>query len=113
MGDGSYEAAQYLNSLPNAKQLVVWSDKGAFCESFVGLCKVGFHKNDVQGFNFNYFIVSTGRKNRSLKMSGPFEQPVSFTKLYSSDSPASFRINIGNRPNDFEKVVKTQDILSK
>lgn len=113
MGDGSYEASQYLNSLPNAKQLVIWSDKGAVCESFVGLCKVGFHKNDVKGFNFNYFVVSNGRKNRSLKMSGPFEQPVSFTKLYSSDSPASFRINIGNRSNDFEKVVKTQDILSK
>ncbi len=111
MGDGSYQAAQYLNSLPNAKDLTIWSDKGATCESFLGRCNVGFHKNDVKGFDFDYFVASTGRKSRSLKMSGPFKDPVSFTKLYSSDGPYSFKINLGNRPNNFVKVVKTQDLL--
>ncbi len=112
MGDGSYEAAQYLNGLPNAHNLTIWSDKGATCESFVGRCKVGFHKNDVQGIDFDYFVASTGRKSRSLKMSGPFKDPVSFSKLYSSSSPADFKINFGNRPNNFIKVVKTQSILN-
>ncbi len=74
MGDGSYEASQYLNGLPNAHNLTIWSDKGAVCESFLGRCKVGFHKNDVKGFDFNYFVASTGRKSRSLKMSGPFKE---------------------------------------
>ncbi len=111
MGDGSYEASQYLNGLPNAHSLTVWSDKGATCESFLGRCNVGFHKNDVMGFDFDYFVASTGRKSRSLKMSGPFKEPIGFTKLYSSGKPYSFKINLGNRPNNFVKVVKTQDLL--
>ncbi len=109
MGDGSYEASQYLNQLPNANELTIWSDKGATCESFLGRCKVGFHKNDVRGIDFNYFVVSIGRKSRSLKMSGPFKNPVSFSQLYATDTLADFRINFDQRKNNFIKVIKTKN----
>lgn len=111
MGDGSFEAARYLNSLPDAKDLVVWSDKGAVCETFVGTCKVGFHKNDTKGFNFNYFIVSAGRENRSLKMSSAFYGPADFKKLYSDEEVGSWHIYMGGRLNDFVKVVPAADIM--
>lgn len=37
-GYGGYEAAQFLNALPNARNLVVWSDYDGFCTFFVGRC---------------------------------------------------------------------------
>ncbi|MFA6285080.1 MAG: glycosyltransferase family 39 protein [Parcubacteria group bacterium] len=36
MGEGSFEAATYLNSLPGAHEMTIWSDKGAVCEVFAG-----------------------------------------------------------------------------
>ena len=38
MGPGSYEAAQFLNALPNAENLTVWTDKSGLCNFFVGRC---------------------------------------------------------------------------
>ena len=110
MGDGSYEVAQFLNTLPNAKDLTIWSDKGAVCETFAGTCKVSFNRNDVQGFDFKYFVVSTGRKNRSLKMSNIFNDSVDFKKLYSSEELGIFHINFGGRANNFVKVVPIENI---
>jgi len=110
MGDGSYEAAQFLNTLPDAKNMTIWSDKGAVCETFAGTCKVSFNKNDVKGFTFKYFVVSIGRKSRSLKMSAIFNDSVDFKKLYSSEESGIFRINIGGRAEDFVKVVPFENI---
>lgn len=110
MGDGSYEAAQFLNTLPNAKDLTIWSDKGAVCETFAGTCKVSFNRNDVKGFDFKYFVVSTGRKSRSLKMSNIFNDSVDFKKLYSSEEPGIFHINFGGRANSFVKIVPIENI---
>lgn len=114
MGDGSFEAAAYLNSLPDAQNLVIWSDKGAVCETFLGKCKVGFNKNDTISFTFDYFVVSTGRKSRSLKLEGAtdFDYKIDFEKLYMAkfENP-DFEINFGKNPNDFVRVVKTEKIL--
>jgi hypothetical protein len=103
MGDGSYEAAQFLNALPDAKNITIWSDKGA-------VCKVSFNKKDVIGIDFKYFVVSVGRKSRSLKMSSIFNDTVDFKKLYSSEESGVFRINIGGRTENFVKVVPFENI---
>ncbi len=110
MGDGSYEAARFLNTLPNAKDITIWSDKGAVCETFLGTCKVSFSKKDVLGTDFKYFVVSAGRKSRSLKMSAIFNDSVNFKKLYSSEESGIWRINIGGRANDFVKIVPVENI---
>ena len=39
-GYGGYEAAQYLNNLPDAKNITVWVDVYGVCEFFVGKCIV-------------------------------------------------------------------------
>jgi hypothetical protein len=114
MGDGSFEMAKYLNGLPNAQNLIIWSDKGAVCETFMGTCKVGFNKNDTVGFDFDYFVVSTGRKSRSLKLEGStdFESKIDFQKLYMSGfKNADFEINFGKNPNNFVRAVKTEKII--
>ena len=109
MGDGSYEAAQYLNSLPDAEKLTIWSDKGAVCETFAGRCIVSFKKNDVRDKNFDFLVISTGRKSRSMKMGGPMNSMFDFKKLYSPDFGV-YKLEINDRPDNFVKVVRAQDI---
>jgi 4-amino-4-deoxy-L-arabinose transferase-like glycosyltransferase len=113
MGDGSFEAATYLNNLPNPQELVIWSDKGAVCETFLGKCNVGFNKGDTKDFNFDYFVVSTGRKSRSLKLhsAGYWEQNIDFQKLYSSEEPGIFKVNFGGREDNFVKISRSEDVL--
>lgn len=116
MGDGSFEMARYLNSLPNAQNLIIWSDKGAVCETFLGKCNVGFNKNDTEGFHFDYFVVSLGRKSRSLKLNsaGFFEQDIDFVKLYSTDfQKSAFQVNLNSNPNNFVRVVKASEVVKK
>ncbi len=109
MGDGSFEAAQYLNSLPNAEALSVWSDKGAACETFVGDCTVGLTAKRWRGHHFDYFITSTGRQSRSMKMSGYINSIVDMQKMYSSDL-YDFKINLDNRPDNFVKVIRSEEV---
>ena len=109
MGDGSYEAAQYLNSLPNAKNLKVWTDKSGVCQFFVGkFCKSGF-SFDGRGWTFDYFVVSAGRESRTTKMTlskvnGGNDGLTRLDKLYLINDTV-FRLNIGGRGGDFIKII--------
>ncbi|MFA5962022.1 MAG: glycosyltransferase family 39 protein [Parcubacteria group bacterium] len=40
-GYGGYEAAKYLNSLPDAENLLIWTDYNGYCPFFKGLCIMG------------------------------------------------------------------------
>jgi 4-amino-4-deoxy-L-arabinose transferase-like glycosyltransferase len=110
MGDGGYETAQFLNRLPGAQNIIIWSDKGVVCETFVGRCITGFRKNDLAGVNFNYLVVSTGRKSKSLKTNSLLDDLFDMKKVYSSDYPCVFKIEMGGQPNNFVKIAKTEDI---
>ena len=114
MGDGSFEVAQYLNGLPDSSDLIIWSDKGAVCETFLGECKVGFSKKDTQNIDFDYFVASTDRKSRSLKLesAGYFDKNIEFERLYSTEG-GIYKITIGGRPNNFVKVVPTEELKNK
>lgn len=111
MGDGSYEAAAYLNSLPNAKNFAIWSDKGAVCAEFIGKCNIGFSKKDLSDKNFDYFVISTGRISRSMKLSGSVNDIIDFRKIYSSEEYTK-KIIIGERPDNYVGIV-SGDILGK
>ena len=101
MGEGSYEAMDYLNNLPNAQNIAIWSDKDTACDAFVGSC----YWNKTHPAKIDYFVVSTDRKLRTLK-SIRFD----LTKAYESKNPA-FEVLINNNPNNFVKVVKSEDII--
>lgn len=109
MGDGSYEAAAYLNSLPDARNLVVWSDKGAVCNEFVGTCNIGFTKKDLEGKHFDYFVISVGRLSRSMKLSGGVANLVDFKKVYSS-SVYEKNFSIGGRENNFVRIIRADAV---
>ncbi|EKE16357.1 MAG: hypothetical protein ACD_11C00019G0001 [uncultured bacterium] len=107
MGEGSIEAAYYLNTLPGAHEMTIWSDKGAVCEAFVGRCFINFKSKTFKENDIKYFVVSTDRKSRSLKMSGGKVDDVDFNKLYSHQNP-EFEIIIGGRDINFVKVIKAE-----
>ncbi len=110
MGDGSFEAASMLNALPNARDLVVWSDKGAVCTEFIGTCNIGFSKKDITGKSFDYFVISTGRISRSMKLSGAVNDIIDFRKLYDENTPYEASIVVGGRPDNFVRVIKASAI---
>ncbi|MDO9231846.1 MAG: glycosyltransferase family 39 protein [bacterium] len=106
MGEGSFEATNYLNSLPNAQNMIIWTDKGTVCERFAGLCYTDF-KPKTQQKNIDYFVVSTDRKLRTLKL---IVNPSDLQQAYESKNPA-FEVLINNNPNNFVKVVKSDIII--
>lgn len=110
MGDGSWEAADFLNRLPHSRELTIWSDKGAVCAAFVGDCRTGLSQKDLRNLHPDYVVVSSGRRSRTLKLSHPGSDPLDFKKAYQTDSTAT-TITIGGRSDNFVKVIPG-DILT-
>jgi len=106
MGEGSVEAAYYLNTLPGAHEMTIWADKGAVCEAFVGKCFIDFKNKTFKENTISYYVVSTDRKSRSLKMSNGSVGSANFTELYSSTAKPAFEVIIGGREVNFVKVIK-------
>ncbi|MDO8241143.1 MAG: glycosyltransferase family 39 protein [Candidatus Moranbacteria bacterium] len=110
MGEGSYEAAHYLNSLPNAKELNIWTDKQGVCVFFVGKCHSALSAKTFATRKIDYFVVSSGRKSRTTKMSSMiFINGASFLDIYNSEKFVQ-KIELGGRPNNFVKIVETNSI---
>ena len=111
-GYGFYEAAQYLNSLENAEDTIVWIDRNGLCQFFVGKCilsrEVYLDYTDV-----DYLLVTrrgalirkpVSRTNDSTK------ETISFDQYYTSThfNNPSWELNIGNRPGNFIKIIKVE-----
>ncbi|MBP5993684.1 MAG: glycosyltransferase family 39 protein [Candidatus Moranbacteria bacterium] len=105
-GYGGYEAAQYLNSLPNAEHLLIWSDYYGVCEFFKGHCLSMEYEAAAQQ-RFDYAVLShRGRnlyrpehsrwlKKKNLQMSAAY-----------ADTDPDWELFIGGRPENFVKVIK-------
>lgn len=117
MGDGSYQAAQYLNALPNAEQMHIWSDKVAVCEYFVGKCTISLKPKHIVDIHFDYFILSNGRepKTRYFLSLRDIVVPefVRMGTLYTSDDFEGHTIVIDDRPGNFVKVVKNVSLVGQ
>lgn len=116
MGDGSYQAAQYLNSLPNAANITIWSDKSGVCSVFVGQCKssIDFKQYIESGVKFDYYVVSRGREAKNTRVIQQKLQYnpdflIRFDKLYGFDKPV-YTIELGDRSGNFIKVIDARDI---
>lgn len=110
-GYGGYEAAQYLNSLPEAAKTVVWSDSSGFCEFYVGHCVKGKCVLPDGFSSFNYFKLD--RRGRLL-----FEEKDGKDK-YCKKNPELFReisdqynrtdsvfnLAVDNRPDNSIKII--------
>jgi 4-amino-4-deoxy-L-arabinose transferase-like glycosyltransferase len=106
-GYGGYEAASYLNSLPNVQTMRVWADYNGVCVFFNGNCSA--NKLTMQN------IRDEAEKAGKL---APFEYFVSNRRGYilsyrlwdslldEYNSKEVFKIEIGKRPENFMKVFK-------
>lgn len=108
-GHGSYEAAQYLNSLPNSNDLIIWSNTDTVCRFFNGKC-LRSRKIDLEKVNPDYFVIS---KRGELKLSNRFiltnnpnsekDSDYYFEKLRSN---FQWQLLIDNRPDNYIKIIK-------
>jgi 4-amino-4-deoxy-L-arabinose transferase-like glycosyltransferase len=111
MGTGSYEAASFLNNLPDAQNLVVWTDKSGVCSFFVGKCLTGLDDKDLNASDFNYVVLSSGRENRTTnmlksKLDNIFKGTLHIDDLYSKSTNDAFLLEVNNRPSQFVKIIK-------
>lgn len=91
-GYGGYEAAQYLNSLPNAKNLTVWADAYGVCEFFVGKCiRKAKVKTDI--YKIDYYF-------QSLQATIPLNFP------HPMEDDPVWEMYIDNRPKSFLNIHK-------
>jgi 4-amino-4-deoxy-L-arabinose transferase-like glycosyltransferase len=72
-GLGGYEAAHYLNSLPNTKDLQIWSDYDGVCEFIEGHCVTNY-TYDQNIFNPDYYVLSKRGEERYMGRSLRFER---------------------------------------
>ncbi len=113
MGPGSYEMAQKLNTLPNAKDLLIWTDKDGVCKFFIGRCKRGRNYTTLRRDGLDYIVVSSTRESRTGKMMSSeitHNVPglIRFDQYYQKKNPL-FEIDINGRPNHFVKVFKFEE----
>lgn len=108
MGSGSYEAAEYLNSLPDPHNLVIWTDKRGVCKFFVGTCLDGFNFSEIPSNALDYVVISTGRESRTERMLvNPYllndDGLIHFDTYYQKTDPV-YELLINGRPGQFVRV---------
>jgi hypothetical protein len=108
MGSGSYEAAQFLNQLPNAEKTVVWTDKSGLCNFFVGICYTGYNKRELRDINIEYVVISSGRESRTKKRSKSVpNDPLNFGQYYELEGNDIFwQLKINNRESQYVRIIK-------
>jgi 4-amino-4-deoxy-L-arabinose transferase-like glycosyltransferase len=110
MGAGSYEAARFLNSQPDAENMFIWTDKDGVCKFFVGRCSSGRNYIMMREKGLDYIVVSAGRKSRTGKMMGgdiANMKPglIRFDQYYDKTNP-TFEIDINGREAHYVKIFK-------
>lgn len=111
-GHGSYEAAMHLNSLPDASNLIIWSNSDTVCRFFKGKC-LKSRKIDLNIVQPDYFVIS---KRGALKEKNHFEFTTNPTSgkngdyyFDNLDKNYLWQILIDNRPDNFIKIVKFEN----
>jgi len=105
-GYGGYEAAEYLNSLPNAEKLTVWSDYYGVCEFFKGTC-ITEYNFVVKPLLIDYYVLTRRGEIRynSNWSDWSSDNGVKATEYYKNPNPL-WHIYIDDRPENFIKIYK-------
>ncbi|EKE11938.1 MAG: hypothetical protein ACD_14C00064G0003, partial [uncultured bacterium] len=111
MGPGSYESAQYLNSLPDAENLTIWTDKKGVCNFFKGSCYGDLSYDELEGVSLDYVVVSWGRKSRTTSMVRSsrrlsISETFNFAKYYDQKENVIYELLINDRPGQYIKIIK-------
>ncbi|MFA5961250.1 MAG: phospholipid carrier-dependent glycosyltransferase [Parcubacteria group bacterium] len=109
-GYGGYEAAQYLNSLPDAGKTRVIADYMGVCQFYVGPCirysditRTSFRKRwNAKGYN--YFVLSK-------KGFGRFDLNEDFPELDTFEP--IWKMEIHDRPGNYLKIISSETAILK
>lgn len=109
-GYGEYEAAQYLNSLPNAQNLIIWSDRSAICQFIKGKC-IRDYKIDLEKTRPDYFILSRRgvMRHQFLWKNPALAQKPSVDYYEKAKNNPEWSIIIDDRPENYVKVIKSEE----
>ena len=107
-GLGGYEAAQYLNSLPNADQLLIWSDYYGVCEFFKGRCLTLEYEAAAKQ-HFDYAVLSSRGKSLYRPEHSRWKKAknLQMSAAYTDPHP-DWQLLINDREKNFIKVVKME-----
>lgn len=107
-GHGSYEAAQHLNSLPDAENLIIWSNSKTACAFFNGKC-LRSRKIDLAKIEPDYFVISKRgeikKRNHFKLLNKPDHYKDSdyyFSHLHEN---AVWNLPINNRPDNYIIII--------
>ncbi len=111
-GYGFYEAAQYLNSLDNAEDLIVWLDRSGVCQFFVGKC-ISSREVYLDFTDVDYLVIT--RRGSIIKRPKAITETENhwFTQTdhYSEESlnNPEWKIYIDDRSKNFVKIINVNN----
>lgn len=102
-GYGGYEAAQFLNQKPNAKDITVWADSYGFCEFFIGKC---IHKIKVRTDQYPIdYIYSTLQSQLRPQYIGE--------KSYREGEEPIWQLEIDNRYKNYVRLFEAVEVIKE
>jgi len=108
-GHGAYEAAQYLNSLPDAESLIIYSNSETVCRFFKGSC-LKSRKIDLAKIQPDYFVFTKRgiikEKNHFILSNNPDKNKDFNYYLKKMENNYTWQLSIDNRPDNFIKIVE-------
>ena len=98
-GFGGYEAAQYLNSLPEKDEITVWSDYRGVCEFAEFRCIIA-RKYDREKYPIDYYVLT--RRGQSQI------NDALISKFEKTGIVPRWELFIGGRPGNYVKIFKSE-----
>ena len=107
-GYGGYEANQYLKTLPNYRNLVIWTDYDGYCPFIESICIKGIDgyksfqdtKNTKGSVQIDFFL----RTKRGGEIYKNYVQTLK--ESYKIDKKASWNLFIDNKSGNFVSIYK-------
>lgn len=109
-GYGSYEAAQYLNGLPDAENIVIWADRSAICQFIKGRC-IRDYKIDLSKTIPDFFVFTRrGQIRHQFIWENPNLAKKPSSEYYDETKTKNlWKLSIGGREDNFIRIVKSEE----
>lgn len=108
-GHGSYEAAQYLNALPQAESLIIWSSSDTVCRFFLGKC-LKSRRIDLSIVKPDYLVMSKRGiikiRNQPIFENNPWPHRDPAYYVSKLQTGPDWRLEILGRPDNFLNIVR-------
>lgn len=107
-GYGGYEAAQYLNTQPDAQNITIWADYYGVCEFFVGKCVTAYNF-DKEAIRPDYYVLTRRGRIRYWSRYPTWEERSGLVayKYYDREDPVWSR-EIGRNQANTVKIFRVE-----